>query len=87
MVLGLQTLEESCARGLTLFVTQKKKKGVLDMLDSLDFPLSIKQSLSYAWVLGSDAWENRHSDVIISVRQNYDTPRPPRIICVKISVL
>ena len=86
MVLGLQTLEESCTRGLTLFVTQKKK-GVLDMLDSLDFLLSIKQSLSYAWVLGSDAWENRHSDVIISVRQNYDTPRPPRIICVKISVL
>ena len=86
MVLGLQTLEESCTRGLTLFVTQKKK-GVLDMLDSLDFLLSIKQSLSYAWVLGSDAWENRHFDVIISVRQNYDTPRPPRIICVKISVL
>ena len=86
MVLGLQTLEESCTRGLTLFVTPKKK-GVLDMLDSLDFLLSIKQSLSYAWVLGSDAWENRHSDVIISVRQNYDTPRPPRIICVKISVL
>ena len=57
------------------------------MLDSLDFLLSIKQSLSYAWVLGSDAWENRHSDVIISVRQNHDALWPPRIIYVKTSVL
>ena len=28
MVLGLQTLEESCTRGLTLFVTQKKKRSL-----------------------------------------------------------
>ena len=44
------------------------------MLGPLDFLLSIKQSLSCAWVLGPDAWENRHSNVIISVGQNHDTP-------------
>ena len=86
MVLGLQTHEESCIRGLTLFVTEKKK-GVLNMLGPLDFLLSIKQSLSCVWVLRPDAWENRHSDIIISVGQNHDTPQPPRIICVKTSVL
>ena len=57
------------------------------MLGPSGFLLSIKQSLSCAWVLELDAWENRHFDVIISVRQNHDTPWPPRIICVKTSVL
>ena len=68
MILGLQTHEEICTRGLTLFVTHKKKERVLGMLGPSGFLLSIKQSLSYAWVLGPDAWENRHFDVIISVR-------------------
>ena len=85
MVLGLQTHEEICTKGLTLFVTQKKK--VLNMLGPLDFLLSIKQSLSCAWVLGPDAWENRHSNVIISVGQNHDTSCLPQIIYVKTSVL
>ena len=50
MVLELQTREEICIRGLTLFATQKKKKKkkVLGMLGPLDFLLSIKQSLSCA---------------------------------------
>ena len=49
MVLELQTCEEICIRGLTLFATQKKKKKkVLGMLGPLDFLLSIKQSLSCA---------------------------------------
>ena len=76
MVLGLQTHEEICIRGLTLLVTyQKKKKDrVLGMIGPLGFLLSIKQSLSCAWVLRLDTWENRHSDVIVSVGQNHDTP-------------
>ena len=57
------------------------------MLGLSGFLLSIKQSLSYVWVLGLDAWENRHSDVVISVGQNHDTPWPSRIIYVKTSVL
>ena len=57
MVLGLQTHEEICTRGLTLLVTHKKKKGVLGMLGPSDFLLSIKQSLSCAGVLGPDTWE------------------------------
>ena len=57
------------------------------MLGLSGFLLSIKQSLSYVWVLGPDAWENRHSDVVISVGQNHDTPWPSRIIYVKTSVL
>ena len=57
------------------------------MLGPLDFLLSIKQSLSCAWVLGPDAWENRYSNVIISVGQNHDTSCPPQIIYVKTSVL
>ena len=68
MVLGLQAHEEICTRGLTLLVTHKKRERVLGMLGLSGFLLSIKQSLSYAWVLGPDAWENRHFDVIISVR-------------------
>ena len=90
MVLGLQTHEEIRTGGLTLLVTQKKKKKkdrVLGMISPSGFLLSIKQSLSCVWVLRPDAWENRHSDVIISVGQNHDTPWPPRIICVKTSVL
>ena len=89
MVLGLQTHEEICTRGLTLLVTHQKKKKdrVLGIIGPSGFLLSIKQSLSCAWVLRPDAWENRHSDVIINVGQNHDTPWPPRIICVKTSVL
>ena len=35
------------------------------MLGPLDFLLSVKQSLSYAWVLGPDAWEK--TDILMSL--------------------
>ena len=59
MVLGLQTHEEICTRGLTLLVThqKKKKKRVLGMLGHSDFLLSIKQSLSCVGVLGPGTLE------------------------------
>ena len=59
MVLRPQTHEKICTRGLTPFITHSKKGGVLGMLDPLDFLLSIKQSLSCAWVLGLNAWKKQ----------------------------
>ena len=43
------------------------------MLGPSDLLLSVKQNLSCAWVLGLDAWENGHFDVIINVEQSQNT--------------
>ena len=58
------------------------------MLGPSEFLLSVKQSLSRARVLGLDAWKkNRHSDVIINVRQSHNALWTPRITYGKSNIL
>ena len=57
------------------------------MLGPLDLLLSVKQSLSCAWVSDQTLGKNRHFNVIINVGQSHKTLWPPRITYIKSNIL
>ena len=57
------------------------------MLGPSDLLLSVKQSLSCAWVSDQTLGKNKHLDVIINVGQSHNALWPPRITYIKSNIL